>query len=118
MAAIHEKALLLVDPKRARRLKDDAPDQAQADQAARVFKALSDPTRLRLAAALSMGDELCVCDLSEIVGAAQNLASHHLHALRNAGVATSRRDGKMVIYSLTDLGLNLVKAGVVTRTGR
>lgn len=117
MSEIHEEALLLLDPKRARKLKDENPAESEAEHAARAFKALSDPTRLRLAAALAAGGGLCVCDLSEIVGKAQNLASHHLQTLRNSGIATSRRDGKMVIYSLTDLGHSLVRAGLV-RQGR
>ena len=63
---------------------------------------LADPTRLTLAAALLDADELCVCDLAWIVERSQNLVSHHLRALRASGLVRSRRQGKMVMYALTD----------------
>jgi ArsR family transcriptional regulator, lead/cadmium/zinc/bismuth-responsive transcriptional repressor len=63
-----------------------------------------------LAAALGKGGELCVCDLSWIAERPENLVSHHLRALRSAGLAKSRRDGKMVMYSLTDCGRSLLEA--------
>jgi ArsR family transcriptional regulator, lead/cadmium/zinc/bismuth-responsive transcriptional repressor len=75
-----------------------------AYDAAEMAKALSDPTRLRLAAALREGGELCVCDLAWISERAQNLVSHHLRVLRSHGLVTSRRDGKLVMYSLTERG--------------
>lgn len=67
-------------------------------------KALGDPTRLMIAVALRDGDELCVCDLAWIAGRAENLVGHHLRALRAAGLARSRRDGKVVFYTLTSVG--------------
>jgi DNA-binding transcriptional ArsR family regulator len=84
------------------------------DDAARVFadraKALADPTRLTLAGALAQTDELCVCDLAWVTERPENLVSHHLRALRTAGLVTSRRDGKMVMYSVTDAGRGLLAA--------
>ena len=64
-----------------------------------------------MAEALREGEELCVCDLSWIVGRSQNLVSHHLGALRSRGLVRSRKDGKMVMYSLTPVGRSLL--GVV-----
>ncbi len=61
-----------------------------------------------LAAALRDGSELCVCDLAWISERPQNLVSHHLRTLRAHGLARSRRDGKMVLYSLTAEGDRLV----------
>lgn len=81
-----------------------------AYEAAERAKAFSDPTRLTLAAALREGGELCVCDLAWISGRAQNLVSHHLRTLRTHGLVRSRRDGKLVIYSLTEDGLSLLPA--------
>lgn len=78
--------------------------------AAERARGLSDPTRLSLAAALSETEELCVCDLAWIAGRPQNLVSHHLRELRSQGLADSRRDGKMVMYSLTAEGHALLKA--------
>jgi DNA-binding transcriptional ArsR family regulator len=88
---------------RNRRVTTDA-----AAQAARLAGALADPTRLALAATLSEADELCVCDLSWIVERPQALVSHHVRLLRERGLVTSRRDGKMVLYSLTERGGALV----------
>ena len=83
---------------------------------AESYRALGDPTRLMLAVALRDGGELCVCDLAWIAERAENLVSHHLRALRAAGLADYRRDGKMALYSLTVRGRTLldVVAGVVT----
>ena len=68
------------------------------------------PTRLGIALALSEADELCVCDVAWIVSRAENLVGHHLRALREAGLARSRRDGKIVFYGLTAPGQALVAA--------
>lgn len=81
--------------------------EAAAHPAARA-RALSDPTRLAVAAALQQGGELCVCDLAWVCERAQNLVSHHLRALRGAGVASSRREGRTVLYALTDQGRDLL----------
>jgi ArsR family transcriptional regulator, lead/cadmium/zinc/bismuth-responsive transcriptional repressor len=72
-------------------------------------RALADPTRLMLAAALEPVDELCVCDLAWIAERSQNLVSHHLRALRAAGLVDSRREGKMVLYALTTAGRALLE---------
>lgn len=64
---------------------------------ARLGLALSDPTRLRLFAALRDG-ELCVCQLIELVGLAPSTVSKHLSILRDAGLVDSRKDGRWVHY--------------------
>jgi ArsR family transcriptional regulator, lead/cadmium/zinc/bismuth-responsive transcriptional repressor len=89
-----------------------------AEAAAARAKALGDPTRLTLALALREGDELCVCDLAWIAGRAENLVGHHLRALRTAGLARSRRDGKVVFYSLTSSGRALLDAHVMQAEAR
>ena len=71
---------------------------------------MADPTRLMLAAALREGGELCVCDLAWISERAQNLVSHHLRILRTHGLVRSRRDGKLVMYELTEVGHSLLSA--------
>lgn len=65
-----------------------------------IFKALSDDTRIKIAYALSVEDELCVCDVANIVGSTTATASHHLRLLRNLGLAKYRKEGKLVFYSL------------------
>ena len=66
-----------------------------------IFKALSDDTRLKIIYALSK-EELCVCDVSQIINSSMATASHHLRVLRNMGLAKSRKQGKMVFYTLID----------------
>jgi len=102
--------LLCLDLDKAEELRAHRLDRSAVEQAATQAKALGDPTRLTLAAALADGGELCVCDLSWILERAENLVSHHLRLLRSAGMVASRRDGKMVMYSLTDRGRMLLEA--------
>jgi DNA-binding transcriptional ArsR family regulator len=85
-------------------------DHEAAERAAVHAKALGDPTRLAAAMALRDGGELCVCDLAWVLGRAENLVSHHARLLRQSGLARSRRDGKMVLYSLTEPGTALLNA--------
>ena len=55
-----------------------------------------------------------MCDLAWIAGRAENLVGHHLRALRAAGLASSRRDGKIVFYALTAQGRVLLDVHVPT----
>lgn len=100
--------LLCLDLPLAEKLRAERLDPRSAVELAGRAKALADPTRLTLAAALAGGEELCVCDLSWILERAENLVSHHLRALRSAGLVDNRRDGKMVMYSLTARGHELL----------
>jgi ArsR family transcriptional regulator, lead/cadmium/zinc/bismuth-responsive transcriptional repressor len=102
--------LLCLDLEKAERLRVHRLDGELAERLAAHAKALSDPTRLTIAAALAATDELCVCDLAWVTERAENLVSHHARALRAGGLAASRRDGKMVLYRLTDTGRRLVEA--------
>ena len=102
--------LLCLDLPRAEELRLARPAPSVVKRAAAAAAAFGDPTRLELAAALDQGSELCVCDLAWITGRSQNLVSHHLRALRRAEVVTSRRDGKMVMYQLTEAGHRLLQA--------
>lgn len=79
-------------------------------KAAQIFKALADETRLKIAYALTIEEELCVCDVGEIIGSSTATASHHLRFLRDLSLAKSQRKGKLVYYSLADHHVNeLVK---------
>ncbi len=100
--------LICIDAPRAESIRGSLILEESAREAADRARALSDPTRLMLAAALREGEELCVCDLSWIAGRSQNLVSHHLRALRDSGLVRSRRDGKLVMYSLTPVGHSLL----------
>lgn len=96
--------LLCLDLPHAERIRAALPGTARLEPVAGTARAVGDPTRLRIAAALLDGDELCVCDTAWIVGASQALVSHHLRQLRNAGVVASRKDGRMVMYRLSGRG--------------
>ena len=103
--------LLCLDLEKAEALRRERLASDVAAQLAERAKALSDPTRLILATALAPTDELCVCDLAWVTERAENLVSHHLRSLRSAGLVRSRRDGKMVLYQLTDQGRALLRGG-------
>lgn len=71
-----------------------------------LFKALSDSTRIKIAYALTIEKELCVCDVANIIGSSTATASHHLRLLRDLGLAKHRKVGKLVFYSLADDHVN------------
>ena len=100
--------LLCLDLPKAEAVRARRPSAREAHALAAGFRALGDPTRLTIALALRETDELCVCDLAWIVERAENLVSHHLRALRAAGLADYRRDGRMALYSLTARGRALL----------
>lgn len=102
--------LLCLDAPRAEAIRYKLLRDEAAQDAAERARALADPTRLTLAVALREGEELCVCDLAWISSRAQNLVSHHMRSLRTRGLVRSRRDGKLVMYSLTETGRSLLSA--------
>ena len=73
----------------------------QARILAETFQVLGDPTRVRIVHALSLS-ELCTSDLATVVGMSESAVSHQLRTLRQLHVVKSRRDGKLVFYSLSD----------------
>jgi ArsR family transcriptional regulator len=73
----------------------------QVDRLAETFRALGDPTRVRILDALSR-DELCVCEVATLVGLSESAVSHQLRLLRNLRLVRARRDGRMVFYALDD----------------
>ncbi len=77
-----------------------------------IFKILGDPTRVRILHALSLR-ELCVCDLSALLGMSQSAVSHQLRLLRSARLVRYRREGKVVYYALADEHIvKLIEMGV------
>ena len=70
-------------------------------QWAALFKALSEPIRLRLVNLLAAKGELCVCDLVDALDASQSMVSRHLAYLRNSGWVESRREGQWIHYRLS-----------------
>jgi ArsR family transcriptional regulator, lead/cadmium/zinc/bismuth-responsive transcriptional repressor len=85
-----------VDMSKVERLRSVIP---QTDLLSVVFKALADATRLKVAFALA-NDELCVCEVAALLDTTVQNASHHLRWLKRAGLASYRKDGKLVYYRL------------------
>ncbi len=83
-----------------------SPDDVLFDMAD-MFKAMSDPTRLKIINAL-MVTEMCVADLTALLNMTQPAVSHHLKALRQARLIKFRRDGKSAYYSLDDDHITLL----------
>ena len=91
-----------------------APEEVQAE--AERFRVLGDVTRLRLLLALSLA-ELCVCDLTELLGISQTATSQHLKILRAYGLVRFRKQGRMAFYRLADPSLRPLLAGLRRQAG-
>jgi ArsR family transcriptional regulator, lead/cadmium/zinc/bismuth-responsive transcriptional repressor len=81
--------------------RDVIPEIGEIQSLADMFKALGDPTRLKIVTAL-VAVELCVCDLSAVCGLSESAISHQLRILRNLRIVKYRREGKIVYYRLDD----------------
>ncbi|MDD6456797.1 MAG: metalloregulator ArsR/SmtB family transcription factor [Lachnospiraceae bacterium] len=77
------------------------PDDEILYDLAELFKVFGDSTRIKILYALSER-ELCVCDISELLGVSQTAISHQLRVLKGAKLVKYRREGKNVFYSLDD----------------
>ena len=69
---------------------------------AQLFKALADENRAKISYALCQDEELCVCDVANIIGSTVATASHHLRTLHKQGLVKVRKEGKLAFYSLDD----------------
>ena len=101
-------AVTAVDADKVHLAFDRLPDPAEVTALTELFKLLGDPTRLRILYALVEVGELCVCDLSAVVGAPESSVSHALRLLRMAGVVRARRAGRMAYYAIDDHHVRLV----------
>jgi ArsR family transcriptional regulator, lead/cadmium/zinc/bismuth-responsive transcriptional repressor len=91
----------IVDAEAIARVRTQLMSESQVSRTVAIFSALSDPTRLKILDALA-GEELCVCDLSEVCGISQSGVSHQLRLLRDRGLVAYRRDGNRAVYRLAD----------------
>jgi DNA-binding transcriptional ArsR family regulator len=80
---------------------DALPNMDEIEQMASIFKALSDPSRVKIVLSL-LGRELCVCDIAAVCSLSDSSVSHQLRLLRNLKIVKNRREGKIVYYSLDD----------------
>ena len=74
----------------------------------KIFKALADPTRLRIMLMLRQR-ELCVCELMSILEMEQSRVSHHMRILRDAGIAEDIREGRWIIYRVPAAAAGIVE---------
>ena len=99
--------------------------EAEVQSLAESFKALADPTRIRILSNL-IQRELCVCDLAAILGMTQSAVSHQLRTLRMMHIVKNRREGNTVYYTCDDthvvgllrMGIDHVAHTVQSATGR
>lgn len=91
-----------VHPEHVAPLLDKILPTSDAWRVSDIFGLLADPNRARILHALSLTDELCVCDLALLVGMGQSAVSHQLRLLRASRVVARRKAGRIVYYSLAD----------------
>jgi ArsR family transcriptional regulator, arsenate/arsenite/antimonite-responsive transcriptional repressor len=94
-------------------------DVAGSQQLARAFKALGDPTRVRLLSLIAAhdGGEACVCDLIEPVGLSQPTVSHHMKQLVDAGLVSREQRGKWAYYRIAQPALDALAASIQAPAG-
>lgn len=92
-------------------------DPVEAERLARIFKALGDPTRVRLVSLIAAHEdgEACVCDLTAPVGLSQPTVSHHLKQLTDAGLLTRHQRGKWAYYRVVGSALNALAGALSAR---
>lgn len=91
----------IVDSEKVNQVKEKLPDSKVVNDLSETFKALGDPTRLKIVLTLSH-EELCVCDLATVVNISISAISHQLRILKGLKMVTFRKSGKMVYYALDD----------------
>ena len=100
-----------VDEKRVKRARRAMKSAETVAALAETFKILGDPTRIKIAFALSR-EELCVCDIANLLGVSQSAVSHSLRTLRQMKLVKFRREGKIAYYTLDDEHIsNLLEVG-------
>ncbi len=77
----------------------------EAEKTANLLGIIAEKNRLKILCVLKNG-ERCVCDIWQDIGIPQNLTSHHLKVLKNAGLINSRKEGLKVIYSINKKEMN------------
>ena len=91
------------------RVRQRLPQENAMQDLAELFKVFGDTTRIRILFAL-YDDEVCVCDLAEILNMTQSAISHQLRLLKRAGLVSARRSGKSILYSLADDHVHTIMA--------
>ncbi|MBW2655312.1 MAG: winged helix-turn-helix transcriptional regulator [Deltaproteobacteria bacterium] len=90
-----------INEKKVRQTVKTIPQQEDIGQMVDIFKALGDPSRLKIVLAL-LNQEHCVCDIAVICGQTDSAISHQLRILRTMKIVKNRREGKIIYYSIDD----------------
>ena len=98
---IERCGFLCVHEDAVERVLSEMPGDETLYDLAELFKVFGDSTRIKILYALFEA-ELCVCDVSKLLGLTQSAVSHQLRVLKNSRLVKFRRDGKTVFYSLAD----------------
>ena len=96
---------LLLNERAKKELQGCMPEEKQIARLADYFQNLADRTRIKILSALSISS-LCVSDLSNILGINQTTISHQLKLLKDQGVVSFKRSGKILVYSLCSQSIN------------
>lgn len=89
--------------------REEIPSEEVLHQMAELFKTFGDPTRIRILTSLAR-QEMCVCDIAELLGMTQSAISHQLRVLKQMELVKFRREGKTVFYSLADSHVSTILA--------
>ena len=89
------------DEEKVNRIQGDLQTE-DISSVAQIFKAIADENRAKISYALCQEEELCVCDIANIIGFTVATASHHLRTLHKQGLVKFRKEGKLAFYSLDD----------------
>ena len=90
-----------IDPQHEEQIRARLPNEAEAADLAAIFTHLSDSTRVKLLSMLAASD-LCVCEMSDLLGMSQPAVSHHLRILRQCDVVGFRKMGQRTVYYLNE----------------
>lgn len=91
----------IIHAEKVERAKKSLPDHRETSRLAGLFKALADPSRLKILMALAK-EEMCVCDLAAFLDISESAVSHQLRLLRQLGLVENRREGPVLYYNLSD----------------
>jgi ArsR family transcriptional regulator len=95
----------------------NTPDEDTLNKLSDLFKVIGDKTRMKILYALMQVEEMCVCDISVVLGKTTSAVSHQLRVLRQANLVKYRKEGKVVYYSLNDEHVKeLIEVGYIHAT--
>ncbi|OQY10852.1 MAG: transcriptional regulator [Marinitoga sp. 4572_148] len=97
-----------------KKVRQNTPDEGTLNKLSDLFKVIGDKTRMKILYALMQVEEMCVCDISVVLGKTTSAISHQLRVLRQTDLVKFRKEGKVVYYSLNDEHVKeLIKVGYI-----